>query len=202
MALKLISSPIEQPLTLTEVKQHLRVNFDDDDGLIELYIAAATAHVDGKDGFLGRALIDQTWELTVDAFPTNEIKIPLPPLIEVVSVIYDDGNGDAQTMDAASYVVDNVSEPGWIVPVGGTGTWPTPFDGINAVRVRYRAGYVDLSDSPAVGFVPPDIKAALLMMIGTLYANRETVVVGQTVANIPLAAEQLLRRKRIELSIA
>ena len=102
--------------------------------MIETYIAAATSYVDGEYGFLGRALVTQTWELVINTFPTHEIKMPLPPLQSVTSVKYDDGEGVEQTLSTSLYTVDTASEPGWIVPPIGTG-WPTSiFDGINSVK--------------------------------------------------------------------
>lgn len=191
MALKLITAPATTPVSLTEAKAHLRVDHTDDDTLITACIAAATAYVDGPNGWLGRALIEQTWELTIDEFPDNEIKIPMPPLIEVVSIKYDDTAGDEQTLSTDDYTVDLVSEPGWVLP---DDTWPSTFDGINAVRIRFRAGYT--------GGVPADIKAAILLYIGTLYEHRETVIVGQAATQLPWAAEALLRRKKIHLGLA
>lgn len=199
MALKRIVAPTLYPLTLAEAKAHLRVDHDDEDTLIQALIVSATEYVDGPNGFLGRALIDQTWDLVLDKFPTNEVKIPMPPLIEVVQVAYDDPDGNPQIFDPGSYTVDDASEPGWILP---DGNWPNTFNGINSVRVRFRAGYVDTSESPPLGEVPGDIKAALLLTIGSLYANRELVVVGQSAVELPWGAHDLLRRKRIDLSMA
>lgn len=198
MALKLITPPATRPLTLAEAKLHLRVDSSDEDSLIEALIDAATDYVDGPTGFLGRALIDQTWDLVLDAFPENEILIPLPPLIEVVSVGYDDGDGNAQVVAASDYTVDSASQPGWVVP---NGSWPSTFDGINAVRIRFRAGYVDASNSP-LDQVPGDIRAGMLLYLGSLYANREQVIAGQVAVALPWGADQLLRRKRIDLSMA
>ena len=193
MALKLITPPVAYPVTLAEAKAHLRVDHNDEDALITTFLAAST---DFCEAFLGRALMPQTWELVLDQFPTNEIKLPKPPLIEVLSVQYDDGAGDLQSY--TSYSMDNVSEPGWIVP---DGSWPGTFDGINAVRIRYRAGYF-VSDSPTDTKVPDDLKAAVLLYMGSLYANRETIITGTIAAQVPWSAEQLLRRKRIDLSMA
>lgn len=196
MAVKLITAAANYPVTVTEAKAHLRVDFTDDDALIGALLAAATAHA---ERFLGRALVDQIWELTLDEFPDAELEIPLPPLIEVVSVKYDNAAGDEQTLDAADYVVDVQSEPGWIVPANNS--WPSIYDGINAVRIRFRAGYLN-SDSPPTDNVPADIKAAILMYLGTLYANRETMVIGQTATQMPWASEQLLRPHRVNLGMA
>ena len=56
----------------------------DDDAIIQLYIQAARSYVDGEDGFLGCALVTN---VVADAmkFPTDEIKIPLPPLQSILS---------------------------------------------------------------------------------------------------------------------
>jgi len=199
MTLKLIQGPTAYPLTLAETKAHLRVDHTDDDSLIQTYIAAATAYADGPVGVLGRALVNQTWQETLDTFPTNEIIIRIPPLIAVIAVDYDDPAGLPATVPSNQYTVDDVSEPGWILPDGG---WPATFDGINSVRVRFRAGYIDNTTSPPTGAVPDDIRAALLLYVGAMYAHREEVIAGQAAIQLPWGAEALLRRKRIDISMA
>jgi uncharacterized phiE125 gp8 family phage protein len=197
--LKLITPPPFEPLTLAQVKEYFRVDHSDEDDAIARCFSAAVGYVDGPEGFLQRALIDQTWELTLDAFPMREIRIPLPPLIEVVSVNYDDGGGNPTTLDPSGYSVDNVSEPGWIVPVSN---WPSTFNGINAVRIRYRAGYVDTSMSPNVGVVPDDITQALLIYAITVFDQRGVDVIGERTIPLTWSAEQLLRRRRVEVPLA
>jgi hypothetical protein len=215
--LKLISPPAFAPLTLAEAKLYLRVDHSDEDDVITRLVGAATGYADGPDGFLQRALVDQTWELTLDAFPATSsgwsgsgcsssmsssglkgIRIPLPPLIAIVNVFYDDPGGVQQILGPGSYSVDSVSEPGWIVPVGD---WPATFNGINAVRIRFRAGYIDASYSPAVGAVPDDIKQAILLYCSTMFDERSVFIDGRVTA-APWSAEQLLRRRRTEVPIA
>lgn len=199
MGLKLITPPAEWPITIEEAKAHLRLDGDDDNALVESLLDGAVDYCDGPTGFLGRALIDQTWELVLDSFPAcdKEIKIPMPPLIEVVSVKYDDGAGEEQTLSSDQYTVDSVSEPGWLLPVG---SWPSTYDGVNAVRVRFRCGF--LGGSPLGETVPGAIKAAIKLILGNLYANRETIVLGQSVDEIPQTAQLLMRKYRIHLSMA
>lgn len=203
MALRLITPPAIEPITLAEAKAHLRVDHSNDDTKINMLIRAARRHVDGPYGFLGRALVTQTWELVIDKFPTNELKIPLPPLQSVTSIHYDDSAGVQQLLASTEYTVDDVSEPGWVVPV--TTGWPTSlFEGINAVRVQFVAGYDATSDSPPdlAGNIPDDIKAAMLLDIGNLYEHREEVIIGQTAVRLPSGAERLLRPYRVQLSMA
>lgn len=197
-SLKLISAPTDQPVTLAQFKAHSRINFDDDDDFIdEIIIPAAVSHVDGKDGWLQRALIDQTWEFAIDRFPCYQVDLPLPPLIEVLSVKYDDVSAAEQTLATNKYVVDTAKVPGRILPAPNT-SWPnTNCFGASAVRIQFRAGYLDQGVSPAVANVPGAIKAGILMYAATLYENRETVVIGQPVFQLPWAAEQLLHPFRI-----
>jgi uncharacterized phiE125 gp8 family phage protein len=210
MALKLVTGPDGFPIDLDQAKSHLREDSDDFDDQIDAFIEAATSYADGPGGYLGRALIDQTWDLYLDAFPCTKwegsrrvdtIEIPLPPLIEVSGVFYLDGSGAEQTFTASSYTVDTASEPARIVLKSGS-SWPTVQAAANAVRVRFRAGYIDQTVSPAIDAVPGTIKAALLIMVADLFYNRESTVVGESVARIPWSAEALLRRHRIYLSLA
>lgn len=204
MALKLVTGATVNPISLEEAKEHLRVEDDDEDTLIELLIGAATKH---SEKFMGRALYAQTWDLYVDQFPgegdvyPDVIKLPLSPLLDVVGVFYRDASDVEQEFAAASYLVDEASEPARLV-LGNSGSWPTTRDGANAVRIRFRAGYVDNALSPAVGAVPDDIRSAILLYLGSLYAHRETVVIGQTATAMPWGAEQLLRMNRVDLSMA
>ncbi len=203
MALRLITAPAVQPLTLQEAKDHLRIDYNDMDDLIDAYIAAATSHVEGRHSFTGRALVTQTWELVIDHFPVHEIKIPLPPLQSVTSIKYDDSAGFETTLAANQYYVDDVSEPAWVVPI--TGGWPTAvFDAINSVRIRFVAGYDPTSDSPPdlAGNVPRAIKQAMLLYIGNFHEHREENIVGLTTMKLPFAAENLLRPFRVVVPFA
>lgn len=200
MALKLITAPASEPVTIEEAKAHLRVDHGDDDTLIEALQKAARFHA---EKFLGRALVSQTWDYYADAFPATgkPIELPLPPCIGVDGVFYTNADG-SETEVTSGFVVDTASEPARVY-MSGSAAWPTPgINALNAVRVRFRAGYVDESLSPPVGEVPEDIKAAIKLTLGTLYEHRETVIIGQTAVQLPWAAEQLLRFHRIDLSMA
>lgn len=197
MALKLITPPATYPVSLAEVQAHCRAPEADFVTMLEIYRRAAT---EDAENFTGRAFIDQTWDYYIDAFPTGEIEIPKPPLIEVVGLFNLDGAGNEQEVPTSGYVIDSVSELARVVSAYGA-SWPTPQAIANAVRIRFRAGYLDNS-SPPVANVPFAIKAAILLTVGTLFANRETIVIGQTATLLPWAAEQLLRPYRVHRSMA
>lgn len=173
MALKLITPPAVEPVTLEQAQAQLRNTKVSDETMIETLIVVARQHV---EGLLRRALITQTWDLYLDRFPCSEIKIPKPPLQSVTHVRYDDENGDEQTIDDDNYTVDSVNEPGWVLPVDGSYSWPTTFNGVNAVRVRFVAGYPpDTGQSPADlrANVPAPINQAILLSIRELWGIGE-----------------------------
>jgi uncharacterized phiE125 gp8 family phage protein len=213
MALDLITAPAVEPVSLDEAKAHLRVSTSDTDDLISIYIRAAREYCEGPYGFLGRALVTQTWRLTLDEFPAGsgfsasswcsqgEIQIPLPPLQSVTSVAYDDANSVEQIVSPALYFVDTVSQPGWLLPVNAS--WPTPLNAANSVRITFVAGYPASTDSPPdlAANVPFNVKAAMLLMIGNMFENREDAVAG-IINALPFGAEALLRPHRIQLAMA
>lgn len=168
-------------------KQHLRVDFDDDDTLIEVYVAAASAHIDGVGAYLGRAVGRQTLEWDVgsfDAIPggctfADPAPLPYGPASSIVSITFRDSSGGDQTLAEDLY---DLAAGGLIFnsearPIG------------ESVRIRYVVG---------MAVTPKPIVAAVLLMVGDLYANRETVVVGSIAGSIPVSTtvENLLRPYR------
>lgn len=167
MTLRLDTAPAEDPVTLAEVKAHLNISHTDDDTMLAEYIDAAVAFLDGRDGFLGRALITQTWTLTLPAFPA-EIVLPLPPCQSVSSITYTDTAGATQTVPVADYEVSglNGADPARIVPAEGK-SWPNTKAKPEAVTVTFVAGY------GAAAAVPGPIKHAIKEHVTRLYENRE-----------------------------
>lgn len=165
MGLRLIEGPSDEPVDLETVKAQLGVSGaeSDQDLIIASLIAAARESIDGREGYLGgRVLMPQTWELVLDKFPCSEIELPFTPVQEIVSISYDDENGDVLTLDAASYYFDDASSTPWVMPIDA---WPTTLDALNAVRVRFVAGYADAAA------VPAPIKASIVLIVKGLYQS-------------------------------
>lgn len=187
MGVRRIAEPDVEPVTVDEAKDHLNFDSDDKDTLIAAYISAARAHI---ENWCHIVVAESEWELTYDEFPDGAIAIPKAPLIEITSVKYDDADGDEQTIDAEDYYVDAAQNFGWVVPVGD---WPTPLDAVNAVRVRFTAGWPNDSN---VSTAPPAIRQAVLLLVGSFFDNREAVGSG-TLAALPLGVEALISTYRV-----
>lgn len=185
MGLVRIAGPTIEPISLEEAKAHLRVDHVQEDGLIGSLIIAAREYV---EQFTRRALIEQQWRLTLDAFPTRRgaIVLAMPPLVSVDAVKYLDLEGAEGTLvENTDYLVDDDSQPGRILPAWEV-AWPETRGVPNAVTVEFTAGYGQTAEA-----VPQGIKQAMLLMLGHWYLNREAVVTGTIATEIPISAEAL-----------
>jgi uncharacterized phiE125 gp8 family phage protein len=178
-------TPAAPVVSWTEADMHLRLDGDtSQQAYVEGLIAAATAHL---EMVTNQAFGAQTWELTLATFPAGEILLPIGPLISVTSVKYDDVDAVESTVAAANYIADTARNPGWVVPVYGY-SWPaTATGGINSVRVQFQAGR---------SLVPPQVKPAVLLLVGHWFENREAVS-PVNLSEVPVAAYPLIASLRL-----
>jgi uncharacterized phiE125 gp8 family phage protein len=163
MSLTLITPPVVMPVTLAELRAHLRVDDADQehDALIVGYARSAVERLDGAAGVLGRALMRQEWELRFDQF-CQVIRLPLPPLSEVISVTYLDLAGDPQVLNPSDYIVAGIGGDGTIRPALGTSFPPTAALPA-AVRILFAAG----ADNP--NGVPEQLRLAIMEITRATY---------------------------------
>lgn len=173
-------APATTPVSLTEAKAHLRVDHDDDDTLIGALIDAATAHLDGWTGVLGRAIITQTWRQDFYEF-SHKLRLPLHPVASITSVTYYDGDNAQQTLSTDVYEL-LTDAAGAYVAEKADQTWPGTKDRAAAVSVTFVAGEAT---------APAAIKAAILLLIGHLYENREAVG-PDAMSELPMAVSALI----------
>lgn len=162
-ALIRLTSPVAEPLSLAEIKAHLRIETDAEDGLLASYLIAAREAV---ERYLRRALIAQGWQLGLDCWPEGPVRFPRPPLIAVEAVRVVDAQGTASLVDPAKYHVENRAEPGFLLPADGTGL-PRPGRRHGGIEIDFTAGFGESWND-----VPAPIRQALMMMIGELYEHR------------------------------
>lgn len=181
-------APTLRAVDLNSFKVHAGYEDDDQDTLISEYIDAAT---DYAEEYQNRCWRLSTWQATYDSFPCDGVfYLPRPPLVAVSSIAYRDTAGDSQTFSASYYVVDAISEPGRIGLAIGY-SWPPIGEMLNAVTVTYTAGYSTVADIPA------RTRQAIRMLASHWFEQREPIVIGTIVANVPLSVVDLLDADRL-----
>lgn len=191
----LVTAPTIKPVTKAEAKAQLDVSYTNKDTQIDMLIAAATAHLDGWTGILGRCLCEQTWRQDFDRF-NRCLRIPLAPVIDIDSVKYDDEDGVEQTVAEENYELLN-DDIGPYVKFADTYSFPAISDQRPAVRVTYLAGYPNEGTSPnQTSTVPADIKHAILLMVRHWFDNPSAVNVGAPAMAMPMGVDALLAKHR------
>lgn len=172
--------PAYQPVTLTQAKLHCKVDTTDDDNLFAIIIPAVT---EACQQMLQRSIMLQTWRVTLDEF-SDLIELPWPTILSVTSVEYKDLAGAWQTLSTSVYEVDLYSQPARIT-LADAQLWPDVWNGTNVVRIIYTAGFASGNEAAQQAAVPANLKAWILLGIGTAYENRESVIVGAPAAKLP-----------------
>lgn len=157
-----LSGPAVEPLTLDAVKLHLRIDGSEEDSLLAACITAARLTC---ESYLRRALVTQSWQYYMDAWPGPVVRLPRPPLLAVTAIRVYDGLGAATLLDPEHYEVDLASAPGRISP--RSGGWPQPGRRMGGIEITFDAGY-----GPSWNAVPQDIRQGLLMAVAVFYEGR------------------------------
>lgn len=176
-SVQLVTAPSQEPVSLLEAKNHLRVDGSQDDALIQLCISSARMLFEKSCEI---SIASQTLRLCLDEFP-EVIHLPSGPVTAITEISFTDSLGEEQTL--AEWVADVVSSPARITPSAGA-VWPQTASQLNAVRVTYTTGWTPSS-------VPKLLKSGILFYVGHLFANREAVITG-TATELPLAVESIM----------
>jgi len=156
-------APTDAPVTLAQVKANSRVTTTDDDVLILSLIGAATAHLDGRAGILGRCIVSQTWRADFSDWPrSGDIRLPFPD-VSSATVRYFDADNAEQTVDSSLHELLEDSL-GAFVRFRDQFDSPAVYrDRSDAIQVTFVSGFGAVED------VPEAIKAAIKIMVGKLY---------------------------------
>lgn len=211
-ALKLVTPPAVEPVSVDEMKDFLRIDGSADDDMLEAFIMAARTLV---ESYLHRALITQTWDFALDGFPSQRsfdqlpegvtdgalseflrvqsfIDIPIFPLQSVTSLNTYGDNGVAVLMPDSDYIVDIMSEPGRL-SLKTTTSWPTTvLRPVNGIIIRFNAGYGASGTS-----VPSAILQAIKMLTAQFYSQRGCDSAGADGSGWPKPALALLGPYRV-----
>lgn len=156
-------------VTLEEAKDHIRVDFEDDDHYIEALIDAAEAAI------------------------INEVSGDFPGYGTVTTAGTTALAGDSSAKFLKYKVGDAINVDGETARSIATITSDTAL----TVSVAFSTSKSGLSyyvtPSPLVaGVLPKPLKQAILLMIGHLYNQREPVITGSSAVKVPMSVDMLI----------
>ena len=222
LILERLSGPEIEPLTLAEMKRHLRcfdTVTDEDDDIAGLIVAAR----EWVEDYTGRAMVDQTWRQTIGQrlgqylggdsvtgytpgflsighrewlhwMRRGEILLHRAPLLALTSFVSVDAAGVETEIDPTSYQVwEATSKWPRVVPLSGV-SWT---GGI--FRLTYRAGFADRTGSPQQGseVIPVRFKQAMKLWAEANY-DRDPKMTTLLLD----VAERLVKSERANLQLA
>jgi uncharacterized phiE125 gp8 family phage protein len=187
------TAPTVEPITLTEVKDFLRITGTAEDDVLNSLIVAARNYA---EYYQNRPLITQTWELWLDDFPPHDcIPIRLKAgLQSVTSVKYYPDGGSETVFTATNYIVDTTDYVGKIV-LNEDCYYPSAnLRSVNGVYVEFVCGYpikdIGLVTEDPAGNVPEMTKTALKIWVAYNFENRDG-------SDLPKAVNILLGLNRV-----
>jgi len=143
MTFKIVVRPTALAVSMKEAQSNARADVGQDgtsalDADIVRAIRTYTAEAETETN---RLIMEQSWVLMLDAFPSaRSIKLHKPPLLAVEHIKFYDADGVQRVLDPADYQVDLATDPGYVVLASGR-SWPATANMIGAVEVRFRCGY-------------------------------------------------------------
>lgn len=188
MTYALITPPVAEPVSLAELKAHLRIDSGAEDALLGSLIAVARDHLERSTGL---ALLSQGWRLYLDDWPdAGVVEIARGPVISVDAVRAFDEIGEESELPLAGHVLDGVRRPArfWLR------VRPDARQVINGIEIDFTAGFGDAGSD-----VPDTLRRAMLIHAARMYEFRGTVPLEMQPAGVPegydrLVAPFLMRR--------
>ncbi|RWX76157.1 hypothetical protein EPK99_20350 [Neorhizobium lilium] len=180
MTYALITPPVAEPLTLAEVKAHLRLDQTDEDALLLSLIRTAREHLERETGL---CLITQSWRLYLDRWPRDGIvRIARSPVQAIQNARVYDADGDPVDVSLEDHLLDGSGRPArfWLRNP------PKPAQAVNGIEIDFTAGYGEAGTD-----VPDTLKRAMLIHIGHMFAFRGVISPDQQPAGIPDGYERL-----------
>ena len=185
MTIARITPPGSEPLSLDEIKDHLRIDHAHEDVLIADLLSAARQHA---EHLCGQKIIMLVWRQYESSFPCDfTVPLRVAPVRSVDFVTAFDAQGQPNLVDGSLFELVRGTEPALI-------KFDREFDrtrAFNGLEVDVTAGMgelgVDIDDA---------IKRAILLLIAHWYEFRGLVTPQQQPVSIPPGVDVLLSAYR------
>lgn len=175
------SASFNEPVTIAELRKHLRIEHNEEDSYLSMLIGAARA---SAENYIDGVIADRAFVASLDDFEP-EVTLPIRPVsVETVNVSYIDEQGDSQALvayDHSQSLYRTTLRPAY------DADWPEVEQGFDKVTINFTAGF-----SAFFGEMPKDVKHAILMIAGTLYDQREDHTAQVKLYDVPMSSRMLL----------
>lgn len=176
-----LTPPVVEPLTLVEIRAHLRLDGEEEDGLLLALATVAREHLERETGLV---LAERNFRLCLDDWPADGIvTIARGPVRTVASVTVYDGEGEPQAVDLDGHLLDGEARPArlWLRAV------PEPGRSMNGIEVEFSAGFGESGAD-----VPQTLKRAMLLHVAAMFAVRGVVAPDAQPAVMPPGYDRLI----------
>jgi uncharacterized phiE125 gp8 family phage protein len=162
MALFPLIGPQIEPVSVAELKAHLRIDGTAEDAVVASLITTARLQIEAA---LALALITQSWSWTFDRWPRRaSVELPVSPVQQINAVTVVQAGG-AATMPSSAYILDGHGIGARLI---ARDNWPQPSIAALGVEIRLVAGF---GTTPAD--VPAAIRQALLVLAAHWHSRRD-----------------------------
>lgn len=167
-------------IDLAAAKNHLKIDFTDDDTIIPGFIDSA---IEEAENFTGTNIKAAKYTIKFNGWIQN-MELKLSPVQSIESIKYYDDNDTIQILDAADYQLLQMDKLTTVINYHDADDLPDVYEKAAAIEIKLTTGYAE-------GKTPFSIKAAILLILGDLYENREDKPHG-----LPSRSKALLRPYR------
>lgn len=219
-AINEVTQPGVEAVSLADAKLFCSIDQTDEDALISAIISAARTTIEKQTGLV---LVSHQFLLTMPAWlagswedrqpgvlnpvnltqPYNGLLTPRigdgnrifferSPLVSIDSVQYYN-TAEVQTpfVTTANWRTLTHCRPG-ALELRSDAQWPDVYDRSDAVQITFTAGH-----GPTAATVPADLVALMKLLIKHYYDNRDSFVMGGSVADVPFLIKQLIESNRV-----
>ena len=179
-----LGEPANEPLLLSEVRDHLRIDHSEEDAYLGALITASRIYA---ESWTGLHLVDQTLKVTLDQWPVgrrghwwsgltdgpltslfgtvDNFRLPVAPVSKINEIRTLGTDGSFTQWDSGLYRLVGGVDPALELASGAS--WPPPAGKTGGIEISVTAGF-----GPDWNSVPAAIRQAMLMIVARLYAAR------------------------------
>jgi uncharacterized phiE125 gp8 family phage protein len=189
MALVSQLNPAVEPISVAELKDHLRLDSANEDASLASLITTARLQIEAA---LSLALITQHWTWTFDHWPARaSVELPISPVQSILNftVVRNDG---VMTVPPSATILDGNGIAARLITKQG---WPTPSVDTQGIAITFAAGF-----GATAADVPAPLRHAVLLLAAHWYGHRETAGTCSAITPSAAAVDHLLapyRRPRL-----